>query len=93
MSKRIGTKTIPAISNGLREGEEMKVEDVRRRVKEIDEMADLVERAHAAEDKLHRDVLRAIADGIANPVDLAHAALATEHLGLDRYYANAESPD
>ncbi len=69
----------------------MKVEDVERRVKEIDEIADLVERAHAAEDVLHRDALRAIANGAVNPVELAHAALTTEHLGLDRYYANAEA--
>ncbi len=69
----------------------MTVEDVQARVKEIDEIADLVERAHADEDRLHRDVLRAIADGADNPVGLAHAALSTEHLALDRYYANAES--
>lgn len=71
----------------------MNVQDVQRRVKEIDEIADLVERAHAAEDRLHRDVLRAIANGAANPVGLADAALSTEHIGLDRYYANAESRD
>ncbi len=69
----------------------MKVEDVEQRVKEIDEIADLVESAHLAEDVLHRDVLRAIAEGAANPVELARAALATEHLGLDRYYASAEA--
>lgn len=71
----------------------MNVEDVRRRVKEIDEIADLVDKAHAAEDRLHRDVLRAIANGAANPDELADAALSTEHLGLDRYYSNAESQD
>lgn len=71
----------------------MNVEDIRLRIKEIDEIADLVERAHAAEDLLHRDVLRAIANGAADPVELAHAALVTEHLGLDRYYAKGESQD
>ena len=71
----------------------MNPEDVRQRVKEIDEIADDVELAHAAEDKLHRDVLRAIADGAPNPRELALAAIATEHLGLDRYYADAGSRD
>ncbi len=66
----------------------MKAEDVRRRVKAIDEIADEIELAHAAEDKLHRDVLRAIADGAASPAELALAALSTEHLGLDRYYGD-----
>ncbi len=67
----------------------MNPEDVRQRVKAIDEIADDVELAHAAEDKLHRDVLRAIAHGAANPRELALAAISTEHLGLDRYYGDA----
>lgn len=68
----------------------MNVEEIRLRVERIDEMADLVESAHAAEDKLHREVLRAIANGAANPVDLASAALATEDLGLDRYFSKGD---
>ncbi|MDQ3078473.1 MAG: hypothetical protein M3R03_00535 [Pseudomonadota bacterium] len=71
----------------------MNPEDVRQRVKAIDEIADEIELAHAAEDKLHRDVLRAIADGADNPRELALAAIATEHLGLDRHYADASSRD
>lgn len=71
----------------------MSPEEVRQRVKAIDEIADDVELAHAAEDKLHRDVLRAIADGAAKPRELALAAIATQHLGLDRYYGDASSHD
>ncbi len=68
----------------------MNVEDIRLRIEKIDEIADLIERAHAEEDRLHRDVLRAIAEGCANPSELANAALATEHLALDRHYAEGE---
>lgn len=71
----------------------MTLEEVLRRVTAIDEIADLVERAHAEEDRLHRDVLRAIAEGASNPVELAHAALSTEHLALDRFYSSAEPRD
>jgi hypothetical protein len=68
----------------------MNVEDIRRRIKEIDEIADLVERAHAAEDELHRDVLRAIAEGAEDAAALARAALATQHLSLERYYGDGD---
>lgn len=71
----------------------MSPEEVRQRVTVIDEIADDVELAHAAEDKLHRDVLRAIAYGASNPKELALAALATESLGLERYYGDASSGD
>lgn len=65
----------------------MTEDEVRRRVAEIDEIADLTEEAHMEEDRLYRDVLEAIAAGSDKPADLARAALAAKHLGLDRYYS------
>ena len=65
----------------------MTEDDVLRRIDEIDEIADLPERAHIAEDRLYRDVLEAIAAGAADPARLARAALASRHLNLDRYYS------
>ena len=61
--------------------------EVRRRVDEIDEIADLPERAHRAEDRLYCDVLEAIAAGADNPAALARAALAASHLDFDRHYS------
>ena len=68
-------------------GLRMTEDEVRRRVAEIDEIADLPEKAHMEEDQLYCDVLEAIAAGADNPADLARAALAVQHLGLDRYYS------
>jgi hypothetical protein len=48
----------------------MTEEDVRRRVDEIDEVADLPEKAHMEEDRLYCDVLQAIAAGADNPAVL-----------------------
>ncbi|MBA3834871.1 MAG: hypothetical protein H0X53_03300 [Sphingomonas sp.] len=65
----------------------MTEDDVRQRVAKIDEIADMPEQAHMAEDRLYCDVLEAIAAGTDNPAGLARAALAARHLGLDRYYS------
>lgn len=65
----------------------MTEEDVRRRVADIDEIADLPERAHREEDRLYCDVLEAIAAGADKPADLARAALAARQLDMDRYYS------
>ncbi len=65
----------------------MTEDEVRRRVAEIDEIADMAEKAHMEEDRLYCDVLEAIAAGADNPAGLARAALAARHLGLDRYYS------
>lgn len=65
----------------------MTEDEVRRRVAEIDAIADLCEQAHMAEDRLYCDVLEAIAAGAGNPADLAREALAVRHLGLDRHYS------
>ncbi len=61
--------------------------EVRRRVDEIDEIADLPERAHRAEEQLYCDVLEAIGAGAENPAALARAALAARQLDFDRYYS------
>ena len=70
----------------------MTVDEIRARVAQIDATADLVEKAHREEDRLYREVMRAIAGGASNPVELAQAVLATEDLGLDRYYSEPEGP-
>jgi hypothetical protein len=67
----------------------MTVEEVRRRVAEIDEVADLPEKAHMEEDRLYCEVLEAIAAGADKPAQLARAALASRHLGIDRFYSES----
>jgi len=71
----------------------MTIEDVRARVAQIDAVADLVETAHKEEHRLHLDVLEAIAGGATNGAELAHEALATRHLNLDRQYSVKEEHD
>jgi hypothetical protein len=68
-------------------GAGMTEEEVRRRVDEIDEIADLPELSHVEEDRLYCDVLEAIASGATNPAALARAALRTRHLDFDRFYS------
>ncbi len=68
-------------------GLSMTEDEVRRRVEEIDEIADLQERAHFEEDQLYCDVLEAIAAGADNATALARAALATRQIVLDRHYS------
>lgn len=65
----------------------MTEEEVRRRVAEIDEIADTDEKAHMEEDRLHCDVLEAIAAGAADPAGLARAALTARRLDIVRYYS------
>lgn len=65
----------------------MSPDDVRGRVEAIATMRD-DERMHAAEDRLHAEVLSAIALGIADdPAACALAALATLALDFHRWYA------
>lgn len=45
------------------------------------------EGAHAEEDRIHVDVLRAIRDGYPNPVELADRALDTLDIEFCRWYA------
>lgn len=68
-------------------GPQMTEAEVRRRVDEIDEIADLQERAHIDEDRLYVDVLEAIAGGAEDPAAMARAALATRQLDFDRHFS------
>lgn len=45
------------------------------------------EAAHAAEDDLHTDVLKAIADGAPNSAELAREALRTKDIDFARWCA------
>jgi hypothetical protein len=65
----------------------MSEDEVWRRVNDIDEIADLQERAHVEEDRLYVDVLEAIASGADNPSALARAALGARELIFERYYS------
>lgn len=66
----------------------MNLKYIRQRVRDIKEMAADNEIAHGAEDTLHQDVLRAIADGkCENPRACAKAALGTLKLDFSRWYA------
>lgn len=68
----------------------MTVDEVRARVEDIRDAAMNLrddEAAHLREDDLWRDVLRAVADGAADPAGLARAALATLDLEFGRYCA------
>jgi hypothetical protein len=62
-------------------------DDVRARVEEIRSVADDDESAHGKEDRLHADVLRAIASGNPHAQALALEALATEDIGFARWCA------
>lgn len=66
------------------------VEDVKRRVEEIREMSGDYECAHAAEDRLREDVLRAIAGGARVgrlAQELAGEALKSTLIDFPRYCA------
>lgn len=67
----------------------MRVEDARRRVELVRKLAADVERAHVEEDKLHVDVLRAIANGETGNHTRALAEIALETLDIEfpRYCA------
>ena len=66
----------------------MTSQDVLDRLREITAMAGDDEVAHSAEDRLHQDVLKAIADGSAeSPENLARLALETRKIDFARWYA------
>ena len=65
----------------------MDVDQVRNRVRHIDNIRSDDEAAHAEEDTLHQDVLQAIADGAANPAALAEEALKTKNIDFARWCA------
>lgn len=63
-----------------------RIVDIRRLAKEADN-----ERAHVEEDRLHRDVLEAIAGGefdeLAEAAEVARLALWTQRIRFERWYA------
>ena len=65
----------------------MDVDQVRNRVRHIDNIRHDDEAAHIKEDDLHQDVLQAIADGAADPAALAREALKTKDLDFARWCA------
>jgi hypothetical protein len=70
----------------------MTLDDLRWRVDEIRSLAPDWEAAHSAEDKLYKDVLRAIAEGdydpaFSRPDSLADTALMAEHISFPRHCA------
>ena len=69
--------------------ERMTVEEVAERLKIISDYARRHdhESAHAIEDDLYRDVLRAISHGAENAADLARSALATQEMTFERWCA------
>lgn len=70
--------------DGLKEKKEPTIEWVRHEVDRIASIADDDESAHSAEDRLHKDVLGAIANGSIKPHDAAaFAGLALETTRID----------
>ena len=66
----------------------MTPENVRERIKAVKALIDDDERAHAEEDELHRDILRAIANGrCSNPTMCVSTALETLDLDFNRWCA------
>jgi hypothetical protein len=66
----------------------MDVDEVRERLREIDNLRGDDERQHAEEDDLHHDVLSAIANGeAADPRRLADEALRSGEIRFSRWYA------
>ena len=69
----------------------MKIDEIKLRVEGIDACKGDPEHAHVLEDKLHQDVLQAIADGdlfpFHTPAECAKAALSTSRIRFDRWYA------
>lgn len=65
----------------------MTVGSVAAQVMALRRMLDDPEQAHIAEDQMYIDVLRAIADGAADPAKLALVALAATEIDYERWYA------
>lgn len=65
----------------------MTLDEVHTRVARVYANRSDDEAAHAAEDDLHADVLKAIADGAPNASELAHEALRTKDISFNRWCA------
>lgn len=65
----------------------MDVRDVIIRVAQIEEVRADAERAHSYEDRLHQDVLGAVAVGVEGAQQMAIEALKTNDIGFARWCA------
>lgn len=65
----------------------MTVADVKKWISRIKDVADDDEVAHTEEDRLHQEVLAAIADGAPNAAELAREALKTSKINFSRWCA------
>lgn len=65
----------------------MNIDQIRNRVRHIDNLRRDNEAAHSEEDTLYTDVLEAIADGSPNAAALAEEALRTKNIDFARWCA------
>lgn len=64
----------------------MTLQDIKNRINKIKEFCEEdPEHAHSLEKALHQDVLRAIAEGIENPAELAKETLKTLKIEYPRW--------
>lgn len=63
----------------------MKINEIRKRIKNISNISGDDEAAHSLEDRLRHDVLKAIADGAENAKELAIEALKTSEINFARW--------
>lgn len=65
----------------------MTTDDLERRIERLRMIASDDEAAHGEEDSIWEDVLRAIAGGSGNAIELAALALTTQGIEFCRWYA------
>lgn len=79
----VATNRIRSATNG----EKMTIKEVEKRVQAIRENVDDPESAHADEDNLYLDVLKAVARGSKHSIKLAKEAIKTRNIDFPRWYA------
>lgn len=65
----------------------MKLEDIKKAVKEIEEIKEDDEAAHMEQDDLYRSIIKAIAEGKTVTPEMAQEALKVEEIDFSRWYA------
>jgi septum formation topological specificity factor MinE len=65
----------------------MSIEEVKQRIQSIIDNQRDSETAHYIESTLREDVLKAIANGVDNPQELAQLTLTTKELKFPRWYS------
>lgn len=76
---------VPSEQSAVRVDHSVSAEDIREAVRQI-RVESYAPKAHAREDELYLDVLKAIASGAQNPAELAAEALKTQEIHFDRWY-------